>query len=274
MELETSDLHKIHEVLKELIDEVDRICRKNNISYFLEGGTALGAVRHGGFIPWDDDVDLGMLRADYDKFIEVCKNDLGDKFVLQSIENEPLYTNFHIKIRKLNTIYPQSYNKNYKYKGIQLDIFPFDNLPDNKLMAKFFNTRVRLYRNLCRDASKPYSKKPIKAMVQKLIKLYSGEKYRQKFEKLCKKYNDRPTRYVTSFISHYFWKRDLYFKRDDILPVIDGPFDDRVYMQMNHPEGLLIEKFGKDYMQLPPEDKRRTHIIGKVIFDTTKEKEL
>lgn len=271
MEMDKKDLEKVHNVLLEMIDEVDRICRKHNINYFLEGGTALGAIRHGGFIPWDDDVDLGMLRSDYNRFIEVCKSDLDDNYVLQSIENEPLYTNFHIKIRKLNTIYPQSYNKNYKYKGIQLDIFPFDNLPDNKLVAKIYNCRVRYHRILCREYHRGLSSNPLKAIIQKIIKLYAGKNCREIFENLCVKYNNTQTKYVTSFISHYFWKRNLRFKIEDILPVKDGSFEDRIYMQMHRPEGLLVEKFGTDYMELPPENKRRTHVIGKIIFDTTNE---
>ena len=103
-----------------------------------------------------------------------------------------------------------------------------------------------------------------------MIQLYAGKNHRQRFEELCIKYNEKPSQYVTSFISHYFWKRNLQFKIEDILPVKDAPFENRVYMQMNRPEGLLIEKFGTDYMQLPPGDKRRAHVIGKVIFDTTK----
>lgn len=268
MEIDNSTLQKVQEVLLEMIDEVDRICKKHNIDYFLEGGTALGAVRHGGFIPWDDDVDLGMLRSDYNRFIEVCRTDLNEKYVVQSNDNEPLYTNFHIKIRKINTIYPQSYNKDYKFRGIQLDIFPFDNLPDNGVNALIHNTVVRCFRNVCMVADTRISKNPIKALVQLFIKLFAGSHYRTRFEKLCAKYNNSDTIFVTSFLSHYFWKRNLYFKREDILPVKDGPFENRMYLQMHRSEGLLVEKFGKNYMQLPPEDKRRTHVVGEIVFNT------
>lgn len=274
MEIDNNTLNKVHSVLLEMIDEVDRICRKYGIVYFLEGGTALGQVRHGGFIPWDDDVDLGMLRDDYDRFIEIAKTELGKEYVLQTHENEPLYTNFHLKIRKLNTIYPQGYNSQYKYKGIQLDIFPFDNIPDNKNVRLLYQRRVRLFRRLSVIYVKPISGRGIKRLGQIIIKTYMkicyGEAYRSHFEKLCTKYNNRTTNCVTSHISHYSWKKDLSVKRNAILPVKDAHFEDRIYMQMNEPQDLLIAKFGENYMVLPPEEKRHTHLVGEVVFDTRK----
>lgn len=271
MEIDNDTLKRVHSVLLEMIDEVDRICRKHNISYFLEGGTALGQVRHGGFIPWDDDVDLGMLRSDYNKFIEIAKTELDENYVVQTNENEPLYTNFHLKIRKLNTIYPQGYNKDYKYQGIQLDIFPFDNIPDNKFLRLIYQRRVRLYRHLTVIYVKPLTGSGIKVFGKRCVKLFMkfvyGKNYRLYFEKLCSKYNETSTKCVTSHISHYSWTKDLAIKKDSILPVRDVKFEDRIYMQMNDPVDLLVSKFGVNYMQLPPEDKRHTHLIGKVVFD-------
>ena len=272
MEMDSKTLDKVHAVLLEMIDEVDRICRKNNIVYFLEGGTALGQVRHGGFIPWDDDVDLGMLRNDYNKFIEIAKKELNPMYVVQTHDNEPLYTNFHLKIRKLYTIYPQGYNKDYKYKGIQLDIFPFDNIPDNKIVRYLYQRRVRLFRRFIVILVKPVHGSILKRLGQMIIKylmkICYGDSYRRYFEGLCVKYNEKETQCVTSHISHYSWKKNLAIRRDSILPVKDVQFEDRSYMQMNVPTDLLTEKFGSNYMELPPEGKRHTHLIGDVIFDT------
>ena len=75
-----NELKKIHELELYIACEIKRLCEENNIRYFLTAGTLLGAVRHGGFIPWDDDMDIGMLRADYDRFIEICKTQIGDEF--------------------------------------------------------------------------------------------------------------------------------------------------------------------------------------------------
>ena len=97
---ETTVLQSLQKVEIEILDEIDRICRMNNINYCLVGGTLLGAVRHGGFIPWDDDVDVAMPRNDYERFMDVCKSELSDDFYLHSIKTDKTYWYPFIKIRK------------------------------------------------------------------------------------------------------------------------------------------------------------------------------
>lgn len=124
---ETFVLQDLHKVEIEILDEIDRICRKNNINYCLVGGTLLGAVRHGGFIPWDDDLDVAMPRNDYEKFIDVCKNELSDDFYLHSIETDKTYWLPFIKIRKKYTIFEEKNIAGLGCKtGIYVDIFPLD----------------------------------------------------------------------------------------------------------------------------------------------------
>src|SRR5690554_4796206 len=93
------NLKAIQSIQVEILLEIDRICKKNDIRYQLFAGTLLGAVRHKGFIPWDDDIDLAMLREDYDKFIQVCKYDLDNKYFLQTYETDPQYTFTFGKVR-------------------------------------------------------------------------------------------------------------------------------------------------------------------------------
>lgn len=108
----------------EILIEVDRICNKNNISYSLDGGTLLGAIRHKGFIPWDDDIDIMMPVNDYNRFLKVCEKDLGRDFFLQTAFND-FGGSLYAKIRKNNTTAMEDWTRNIKmHKGVWIDIFP------------------------------------------------------------------------------------------------------------------------------------------------------
>lgn len=98
--MENDYLRNLHSTMIEILDEFDRICNKHNLTYFLIGGTLLGAVRHKGFIPWDDDMDLAMPREDYEKFINVYYKELNDKYYLDNFNNNKLYYLNFSKIRK------------------------------------------------------------------------------------------------------------------------------------------------------------------------------
>lgn len=123
------DLKDVQKVILDVALEIDRICRKNEISYSLAFGSLLGAVRHGGFIPWDDDMDLIMLREDYERFKEACKKDLGSGYFLMTPETEPEYPFQFAKVVKEGTLFAE---RGYEYKdihkGVYVDIFPLDNV--------------------------------------------------------------------------------------------------------------------------------------------------
>ena len=121
-------LRRLQLTEKEILDEIVRICEANQLSYYLIGGTLLGAVRHKGFIPWDDDLDIVMPRTDYDQFCKLCINGaLREEYYLHSIETDPEYWLIFAKVRKNNTLFNE---KNIACieapKGIYVDIFPLD----------------------------------------------------------------------------------------------------------------------------------------------------
>lgn len=116
--------------LYKLLLEVDRICKLHGITYYLIGGTALGAVRHKGFIPWDDDLDVGMLRSDYDRFLRLCSENLGSEFFLQYWRTEPTHFLPFARIRLNGTTFLSAGHEHLPlHQGIYLDIFPLDGLP-------------------------------------------------------------------------------------------------------------------------------------------------
>ncbi len=126
----------------ELIVEVDRICRKNGIKYSLDGGTLLGAIRHKGFVPWDDDGDVIFTRAEYEKFYEACKKDLDtEHFFLQDYRTDPGYRWGYAKMRLLGTDVVRKGHENLRFKqGVCIDVFVNDNVPDGRIARGLFYT--------------------------------------------------------------------------------------------------------------------------------------
>lgn len=138
-------LKKIQTIDLEMLMEIDRICRKNNIKYSIMYGTLLGAVRHGGFIPWDDDCDVVFRRDEYEKFFEACKKDLDtEKFFLQDHRTDSGYLFGYGKLRRNDTVFKRTGQEHIRqYGGLFIDLFIFDNIPDGT-MARVFN-KFELY---------------------------------------------------------------------------------------------------------------------------------
>lgn len=134
----------------EMLLEVDRICNKHNIMYFLDSGTLLGAVRHNGFIPWDDDVDIAMLRTDYEAFLKVCQDELDSRYFLQTNETDPFYPFAMARI-----LYKQSrmlgYEKVKHRTGYTLDIFVIDNASDSLLLQEVRVFVTKVLQGLCKS---------------------------------------------------------------------------------------------------------------------------
>lgn len=116
-------LHQLR--MLEMLQSVDKICKENNITYWLSSGTCLGAVRHGGFIPWDDDVDIEMLKPDFCRFKKVMKNNINKGIAFQTHESDPEYFAPYGKIRDLNSVIEEKscHDRHYKYRGIYIDVF-------------------------------------------------------------------------------------------------------------------------------------------------------
>lgn len=130
-------LIKIQQIELSILNEFSKICQKHNLTYFLVGGSCLGMIRHKGFIPWDDDIDLGMPRKDYQKFCEIAKAELPDDLVLQNFDTEPQCGLVFGKIRKKGTILSENYSYHINMnQGVWIDIFPYDFVSNNKWIRK------------------------------------------------------------------------------------------------------------------------------------------
>lgn len=152
MNRDDEKLRRHQSVLYELLKVVDSICRKHDISYMLFAGSALGAVRHKGFIPWDDDLDVVMLRPDYERFLEVAEKELDHENYFLQKEHSDHWPMFFSKLRKNNTTCLERYipKDPLLHQGIYIDIFPCDNLRDGKIPRKlqFYASKVIIAKSL------------------------------------------------------------------------------------------------------------------------------
>jgi len=270
MDSEQQILDRMHRLHLVLADEVKRICEKHNIKYFMIAGTLLGAVRHKGFIPWDDDMDFGMLRNDYEKFISVCFFEIDKKkFFLQTDENDKFYTFNFAKLRLCGTKVIESFSAGVNTnQGIYIDIFPIDNVPDGRVSAYFQYKRFWYYRNLlwikCGYGSEQVKKKFSYKLAAFVSRFYSIKFLKKRKLKVITKYKNKETlKVVTSDGSYGLKKETLNRRWLDSLKLYE--FEDRQYPGIADYDAYLSYFYG-DYMKLPPEDKRNHHARLEVDF--------
>ena len=156
--MDKQTLRKVQLILLEMLKDIDSVCKRHKIQYFLDSGTLIGAVRHRGFIPWDDDLDIGMLRADYEKFSSIAQAELGEKYFWQTWDTDPDYPIPFGKVRKRGTKYVESKSKELKENGFFIDILPYDYAPNSvEKCERIRNRQWLLYRMLLmKDGYKPW----------------------------------------------------------------------------------------------------------------------
>ena len=263
-------LDHLHKVQLEMISDLDRVCKKHDIPYFAAFGTALGATRHQGFIPWDDDTDVGMLRKDYDRFLKIVEKELGDHYQIMTPEVDKRYACNVTKLQRKGTVFISHLSKDLKCEQcIFIDIFPFDCVAPTKKLAKrqwFMTTFLDRLLYLCGTAYPVIPYKGIKfALAQaicwcvhyglKLFHISPRFIYRQ-YVKACTKYNSMHTKWVTSFGDAE--SMQYKFPVKNMFPVEEVPFEDISICVLKNNKEHLENAYG-DYMEIPPENKRINH---------------
>lgn len=249
-----NDLQKKElEILKEFI----RVCDKLKIKYFAEGGTLIGIIRHKGFIPWDDDIDIAMLRKDYEKFLKKAQPLLKKKYFLQTYETDLEYTENYAKLRDSETTYIESSVKNQQINhGVYIDIFPIDKYYKyNKIKLKLLNYQI------CKNYNIKYNK-TIKYRTMLLISnlLYG----RKTICEICRlkdsiftKAKNKKTDICINFNGVYEETKEIHHI-SDFEQTKKEKFED---IMISIPKGydrILKDTYG-DYMILPPKEKQKAH---------------
>jgi lipopolysaccharide cholinephosphotransferase len=271
-------LKKIHKIQLEMALEVKKICDKYNIKYFIIAGTLLGAVRHKGFIPWDDDLDIGMLREDYDKFIQCAEKELSSEYFLQTWDTDSGFGLPIAKVRKNGTKFVEINSaKTSGHNGIYIDIFPFDNVPTSKIAQKIHDISTYILKRiiLCQvgyelwlDGSK--FKKAVYKVVNSIAKITSLDKNKKLLEKQMKKYNSDKTEYAVAFGGAYGYSRER-IRREWVENLTPIKFEDEEFMCPKNYNAYLTHFYG-DYMKPPPENKRyNRHGIIEIDFGSDEE---
>ena len=262
---------EVQDKILEIMKYIDKVCRENDITYFIMGGTALGAVRHGGFIPWDDDLDIFMTPAEYAKFKVAMEKDGDTKFMIQEWRTTEKYLEY-AKVRMNGTTFIEESFKDRKdmHQGIYVDIMMLHKVPaDNERIHKkvyYASKFVTLYA-LTQRNWKPKSSG--QAMVVNLLKVLPCKMIAKWCYKQIFKYEDMKDGFKWCYWITPAKFRSGLFEKSFFDEPVDVPFEDTVLYGSKHIKEYLKYRYG-DYMKLPSEEQQKAAVHA-MIFDVDKD---
>lgn len=253
--METIALENIKGIEKEILDYIDEVCRVNSLQYYLAYGTLLGAIRHKGFIPWDDDIDIWMPRPDYEKLLIILRKSIPQKYCLYLDQEDYIYP--FAKVAKTNTLLIENVDLN-SVMGVYIDIFPLDGVANSKKIVKRDFNRIFFFRNILSIKRMSLSKTRSlnKTIILRILRLFA---------------NFFSVKYLIKKINHYSLMRD-YAGSQNVGSIVWGDkyteywpkeyfdlseleFEGKLYYVPKEYDLICRSIYG-DYMQLPPEEQR------------------
>ena len=265
MQLDEKTLRGVQAVLLELLMEADRICRKCGIRYQIIAGTMLGAVRHGGFIPWDDDADIALLRPEYERFREACRMELDTtRFVFQDHTLTDGYRWGYGKLRRRGTLFVRAHQEYMPYEqGIFLDVFPLDAVPQTRLgravvSAQCFAVRKLLWARVGREADRSALRRAVYRALDAVPERWA----KAMLDALIRRAEARKTGWVRILMfptpnRQYGYRASWYTGERETV------FEGRRLYGVSDADGYLRFKFG-DYLTLPPPEERKSHPVSAI----------
>lgn len=263
-------------ILKEFI----RICEKHGLRYYLVEGSMLGAVRHEGMIPWDDDIDVALFREDYERFLQVAQQELPHPYQCRNFALTEGYMDYITQLVDTTTLIESPYRREVEVKPLWVDIFVIDGMPEKGLAAKLHKFKL-LYRKLLlmwSDLDHFVVQRANRPLYEKILirvgdlchtsAVLSTEKQLRKMDAAMRRCSPKDTGMTVNFMSEYKWRTVFpagYYGEGRMVH-----FEDFTARIPNQAEKILTAIYG-DYMQLPPEDKRYKHSMTVVKMGETHE---
>ena len=264
------ELDNLRKIQLEIMCAIDTICHRYNINYILDSGTALGAVRHEGFIPWDDDVDISMTREAYDKFIAVCKEDLPENMILYDYEACGYQPGLFAKVCMKGTKFYTAETLQARFdQGIFVDIFPMDNLSSNPEIASKQLNKCRFWQRAAYLRASSHVTVPHKGLIgglEKFIAIFAHVFFKafftrrqivanfNKWAKIANGQNNTPNQEVAAMTYP-----SCVYKKICWENCAQANFEGRKFPIASNVNDYLEVLYGKTWRELPPEDQRRNH---------------
>lgn len=283
MEVDQDMRNHLQDVLVEMMQDIHNVCIKRKIGYALVGGSCLGAVRHQGFIPWDDDIDISMLREDWEKFRSCFDEELGEKYVMEAPQygNKDCKTTW-AKVYKKKTVLQEIMDVDTPYEqGIFIDIFFYENVSNNKIIRKidaclsdflkgvatsmvfykYPNELMKQYYGATPHTKRYYN---MRRFLGFLFSWMSHKRFCDCYDKFVSRHKT-PSEYITAPTGRKNYMGEI-LQRKWWIPQKQVKFENTEFLVPADSHNYLLTLFGKNYMQLPPVEKREKHFIVKLKF--------